>query len=151
MEKRAEDKSAFKNWHHVGAVVRDINKAIAGLSSLGIGPIGMPDGQTITEVQLQGEVRGKPAVWKMKISMARVGDLDLELLQPAGGESVLQEFIDSGHEGIHHVAYLVDDFQGEAAGLVRQGAKVIMSGKADRGGFAYLETGSGIIIELRQL
>jgi methylmalonyl-CoA/ethylmalonyl-CoA epimerase len=149
MEKTTPDKSVFDKFHHVGAVVRDMDQALANLSALGISPIGMPEAQTVVEVPFQGEVRGKPAEWKAKISMTKAGDLDLELLQPAGGESVLQEFIDSGREGVHHVAYIVEDVDGEAAKLVKQGAEVIMSGKAARGGFAYLETGSGIILELR--
>ena len=144
------EKSTFDNFNHVGVVVRDMEKTIAQLSSLGMGPFGMPDGgPTVVEVEFQGEYRGNPAEWKAKISMTKVGELDLELLQPSGGESALQEFIDRGLEGVHHIAYIVDDVDGEAAKLVKQGAEVILSGKAAKGGFVYLETDGGIIIEFR--
>ena len=81
--------------------------------------------------------------------MAKIGNLELELLQPSGGMSVLQEFIDSGLEGVHHIAYIVDDVDAETAKMVSKGAKVIMSGKAARGGFTYVETDDGIVIEFR--
>ena len=145
-------KSTFDNFNHVGVVVRDMEKTIASLSSLGLGPFGMGEGgPSVVEVPFQGKLRGKPAEWKVKISMFKMGELDVELLQPSGGESALQDFIDSGNEGVHHVAYLVKDVDGETAKMVEQGAKVLTTGRATKGGFAYLETGGGIIIEFRQL
>jgi methylmalonyl-CoA/ethylmalonyl-CoA epimerase len=150
MEKRDAETSVFKNFNHVGVVVRDMEKTIATLSLLGLGPFGMSEGMPpVIEVPFQGELRGKPAEWKAKISMFKMGELDIELLQPSGGESALQDFIDSGGEGVHHVAYIVEDVDGESAKLVEQGAKVLTTGRAAKGGFAYLETGGRIIVELR--
>jgi len=98
-----------------------------------------------------GELHGKPAEWKVKISNAKVGNSELELLEPSGGESLLQEFLDTQGEGLHHIGYLVDDVRGEIEKLTKRGVKVLTSANLDERGFAYLDTGvaGGIITELR--
>ncbi len=149
MENRTADKSAFNKFHHVGMVVRDMDKTIASLTSLGIGPFGMPGGQSMVEVPFHGELHGKPAEWKVKISMGKMGELDVELLQPSGGESALQEFLDNNGEGIHHICFIVENVDNETAKLVKQGAEVLTTGEGTKGGFVYIETGGGAVIELR--
>lgn len=153
MEQKIPENTPFEkeNFHHVGVIVRDMEKTIEYLSSLGIGPFGMPDGPQVVEVLFKGELRGKPAEWKVKISIARLGDAELELLQPSGGESALQEFLDNHGEGLHHLGYLVDNVRAEMEKLVKQGVKVITSANLDGRGFAYLETGvvGGIVTEIR--
>jgi methylmalonyl-CoA/ethylmalonyl-CoA epimerase len=152
VEQNINAKSAFARFDHVGMVVRDMDKAIASLKAQGLGPFGTPEGgPPVFEVPFQGELRGKPAAWKVKISFFKMGELDAELLQPSGGESLLQEFLDTCGEGVHHVAYIAEDLDGEIANLVKNGAKVLTTGRAARGGFAYLETGGGIVLELKGL
>jgi methylmalonyl-CoA/ethylmalonyl-CoA epimerase len=153
VEQKIPEKTPFtkENFHHVGVIVKDIKKTIEYLSSLGIGPFGMADGPQVVEIPFKGELRGKPAEWKIKISVAKLGDVELELLEPSGGESVLQEFLDNHGEGLHHLGYVVDDVRAEMEKLVKQGVKVITSANLDGQGFAYLETGvvGGIVTEIR--
>lgn len=141
---RAED------FHHTGVIVRDIDAAIDHLEALGIGPFGMPGGQRWVDVAFRGELHGRPAQWSVKISNARVGEHEIELLQPSGGASALQEFLDERGEGVHHIAYLVDDVTGELRQLVAQGVEVLTSANLDTRGFAYINTGvGGMVIEIR--
>jgi methylmalonyl-CoA/ethylmalonyl-CoA epimerase len=142
-----------KHYHHVGVIVKDMEKTIAHLSALGIGPFGMPGGRQWVEVPFKGELRGQPAAWKVKISNARLGSGELELLQPSGGESLLQEFLDAHGEGLHHIGYITDNLDRDVKNLAKQGVKVLTSASADKGGFAYFDTGvtGGIVTELRQL
>ena len=153
MEQKIPKNTPFKpeNYHHVGVIVRDIEKTVKYLSSIGIGPFGMPDGALYVEVPFKGELRGKPAEWKVKISNAKIGDAELELLEPSGGESALQEFLDNHGEGLHHIGYLADDVRGEVEKMVKLGVKVITSANLDGRGFAYLDTGvvGGIVTEIR--
>jgi methylmalonyl-CoA/ethylmalonyl-CoA epimerase len=153
MEQKIPEDTPFtkENFHHVGVIVRDIEKTIEYLSSLGIGPFGMAEGPQVMEVPFKGEFRGKPAEWKLKISVARIGDAELELLQPSGGESALQEFLDNHGEGLHHIGYLVDNVRAEMEKLVKQGIEVITSANLDGQGFAYLDTRvvGGIVTEIR--
>lgn len=153
MEQKIPGDTSFKkeDFHHVGVIVRDIEKTIEYLTSIGIGPFGMPDGQLYIEEPFKGEFRGKPAEWKLKVSVARIGDSELELLEPFGGESAWQEFLDNHGEGLHHIAYLVDDVQAEIEKQVKRGVEVITSAKVGDGGFAYFDTGvvGGIVTEVR--
>ena len=145
--------SPFKpqDFHHTGVIVRDMDKAIEYLESTGIGPFGMMGGQKWIDIPFKGELHGKPAEWKVKISNAKIGDAELELLQPSGGESALQEFLDNHGEGLHHIGYLADDVRSEMEKLKKQGIKVITSANLDGRGFAYMDTGAvgGIVTEIR--
>jgi len=153
MEQKIPENTPFKpeNYHHVGVIVRDMEKTIEYLSSIGIGPFGIPNGPLYVEVTFKGELHGKPGEWKVKISNAKIGDSELELLQPSGGESALQEFLDNHGEGLHHIGYLVDDVRGEVEKLKKQGVKVITSANLEGRGFAYMDTSAvgGIVTEIR--
>jgi methylmalonyl-CoA/ethylmalonyl-CoA epimerase len=142
-----------KNYHHVGVIVKDMDKTIDYLSSVGIAPFVMPGGKKWIEVSFNGELHGKPAAWKVKISNAKLGNGELELLQPSGGPSLLQEFLDNHGEGLHHIGYITDNLERDIKALAKQGVKVLTSASAEGGGFAYFDTGvnGGIITELRQL
>ena len=143
--------SPFKaeRFHHTGVVVRDIDEAISYLESIGIGPFGMPDGQKWIDIPFKGELHGKPAEWSVKISNATVGEHEIELLQPSGGPSVLQEFLDESGEGVHHVAYLADNVKKELAKLGNK-VEVLTSANLDTGGFCYIRTArAGMVIEIR--
>jgi methylmalonyl-CoA/ethylmalonyl-CoA epimerase len=139
-----------KDFHHTGVVVRDIENTIAHLETLGIGPFGMRGGQKWIDVPFKGELHGRPAEWSVRISNTRVGEHELELLQPSGGASALQEFLDEHGEGVHHFAYLVDDVRGEMRRLVEQGVEVLTSANLDARGFAYVKTSTGgMVVEIR--
>jgi len=140
--------------HHVGVVVRDMDKAIAHLESKGFGPFQSLDGAKYATIPFKGEFRGRPEEWKVKVSNGQMGDALLELLEPCGGKSVLQEFLDTGHEGLHHIGFLVNDLDGEIARETKGGARVsTLFRRPSGGGFVYFEPTSvgELIIELRKL
>ncbi len=147
------ENSPFKpgEYHHVGVVVRDIEKTIEYLQAIGMGTFGMPDGSSYIEESFEGMLHGRPAIWKLRISNARVGNSELELLEPCGGESALQEFLDSHGEGLHHIGYLVDDVPAEMVKMAEYGIEVLTSGAGEKASFAYFDTSAigGIIIEVR--
>ena len=139
-----------EDFHHTGVIVKDMDKTIEYLESIGIGPFGMMGDQKWIDISFKGELHGKPAEWSVKISNAKVGTSELELLQPSGGPSALQEFLDDNGEGVHHIAYLVDDVPGEIDKMVKQGLELLTSANLDSRGFAYFKTGTGgIVIEIR--
>jgi methylmalonyl-CoA/ethylmalonyl-CoA epimerase len=153
MEQKLPADMPFKSedFHHVGVIVRDMDKTIEYLESIRIGPFGMMDGQKWVDISFKGELHGKPAEWKVKISTAKVGTTEIELLQPSGGQSALQEFLDDVGEGVHHIAYLVDDVRGEMDKMVKRGMEILTSANLDARGFAYARTGAGgIVVEIRK-
>ncbi len=129
----------LKKVDQIGIVVRDADKVIESWSSLfGIGPW--------TFQEMGGtDAKGRP--WKIKVAFANLGPLQLELIQPVEGRVFQSRFLEEHGEGIHHLGFYADDVDGEAANLVKQGAKVLI---ANPGNFSYLDTGGpgGVIFEL---
>jgi catechol 2,3-dioxygenase-like lactoylglutathione lyase family enzyme len=66
-------------------------------------------------------VAGKVGI---KLALARAGgrgELEVELIQPDGGDSVFSKFVEQTGGGLHHVAFEVDDFDAAARPLEREG------------------------------
>ncbi|MAG15007.1 MAG: VOC family protein [Dehalococcoidales bacterium] len=117
------------NWklHHIGVIVRDIDKAVGYYQSLGIAKIGR-------EVEVPDE---RPP---FKAKFVEIDSLPIEFIQLLEGESrspslqafaeVCQEFLDKQGEGVQHFAFAVDNLEAEKAKMVGKGASVISEGKA---------------------
>ncbi|MFC1928432.1 VOC family protein [Chloroflexota bacterium] len=145
-----------KNWklRHVGAVVRDMDKAVEYYQSLGIAP-SSPEHIIESKSLIDHMVYGKPADpnFKLKVRSIEIGSLMLELFQPVEGESVQKKFLESNDEGINHIAFTVDNLDKETAKLAEKGFKIIWGGRLAGGrGFAYFDTDKvgGIVFELVQ-
>lgn len=151
----SEVEGSFRNTlpHHVGIVVRDIHKAIAHLEALGFGPFQFDDEHKTFAIDFKGELHGKPAEWVTTISNAKMGPVELELLEPTSGDQALKETLDAQGEGLHHIGWLTSDIQGEIERAKARGAKVWTSSFPEGNpGFCYFE-GSDIgnlAIELRE-
>jgi 4-hydroxyphenylpyruvate dioxygenase-like putative hemolysin len=149
-EMQSGERSPFSIVHQIGVIVRDIDEAVAFYEDLGIGPFESPKGPApIFDRQVYG--RPAPDV-KNRISTTQMGAVQLELVQPVSGKSLQMEFLERYGEGVNHLAFLVDDLDGEVAKLVQKGFRVISSGKTARSAFAYLDTHKvgGVIFELIQ-
>ena len=139
--------------HHVGVVVRDIEKAIAQLEALGFGPFQFDGDHKVFAITFKGELHGKPAEWTTKISNAKMGEVELELLEPYEGDQALKETLDAQGEGLHHVGWLTTDLQGEIERAKARGAKVWTSSIVPgQPGFVYFEASAigNLSIELRE-
>ncbi|HJB64648.1 MAG TPA: VOC family protein [Candidatus Microbacterium pullistercoris] len=95
-------------------------------------------------------LRGEDADFTMMAAETMVGDLGFELIQPTGGNSIYQEFLDEHGEGVQHIAVMKHDAV-EAEELVQElGAPKIMGGRtADSIEFYYLDARPelGVVIE----
>lgn len=128
-------------------MVKDLDKVVERLRSLGIGPftsMHIPD-------DAEQWFRGKPLNAKFKISGAKLGEVMLELIQPVEGKSPHQEFLDSQGEGIQHIAFAVDDLDREVTKLTKKGVSILLSANLPKVRVAYLDLGvGGLVIELMQ-
>ncbi len=61
----------------------------------------------------------------MKVGFIPVGDSSIELLQDVSGSSGVKKFLDNNGEGIHHIAFEVDDIEQAVAELREKGVKLI--------------------------
>jgi len=147
MNKSTATESPFSKLIQVGVVVRDMDKAIERLSSLGIGPFE----PKVIPPNTKEWFRDKPLDANLKLSSAKIGEVEIELIQPVEGESPHKEFLDSKGEGIQHIACAVSDVDKEVAKLTKQGVGVLLRARWQDGGVAYLDLGvAGLIIELIQ-
>jgi methylmalonyl-CoA/ethylmalonyl-CoA epimerase len=79
---------------HLGLAVKDLDAAVR----LYEGVFGLePERRWVAEAD------------QMEAAAFRVGDLEIELMQPLSADSPVGRFIEKRGEGIHHVAYKVDD------------------------------------------
>jgi catechol 2,3-dioxygenase-like lactoylglutathione lyase family enzyme len=152
----SEDKEKMfysRRPHHVGIVVKDIDKAIEHLESLGIGPFKFDDELRTFDIKFKGELHGKPAEWTTRISNALMGDVELELLEPVEGEQALKETLDAQGEGLHHIGWLTTDLQGDIERATAAGSKVWTSSIVPgQPGFVYFEGSEvgNLAVELRE-
>ncbi len=144
MENRTE------NWvlTQVGVVVRDVEKAVKRLGELGIGPFD----KMVLPPEREEYFRGKRMYAEFDIRGTRMGNVQLELIQPLEGDSPHKEFLETKGEGIQHVMYQVDNLEETVKELTDRGVEVLLRAKFPGGrGVAYVDTGvSNIVIEFSQ-
>ncbi|MBL7489461.1 VOC family protein [Frankia sp. AgB1.9] len=134
----------------IGYIVRDLDQALASWLELGVGPWFVMRGQSQT-----GTYRGRPCTVPLSIAFGNSGDLQIELIaQEDDTPSIYREFLDSGRDGFHQLAWWTTDFDATMRSVEAAGWPVVWSG--DGGGaarFAYAEppAGPATIIEIMEL
>ena len=133
----------------IGVIVKDLSKAVEHYTSLGIGPF-----ETLTGIESRERMMwGKPIpvdAFKVDIRIAKLGELDLELVQPIEGKSIWKDFLDTHGEGINHLGFFVDDIEKEEAAMVANGFPVMYRTRFVKGGgAAYFDTDQpgGVLFE----
>lgn len=143
-------KNETENWTltQVGVVVKDVEKVIERLGELGIGPF---TGGALPK-EREEYFRGKRMYADFDIRSARLGNVQLELIQPLSGDSPHKEFLETKGEGIQHVMCMVDNLKETVKQLTDKGVEVLLAAKFPGGGeIAYVDLGVGnIVIELGQ-
>ena len=91
----------------------------------------------------------------VKTSFFKVGENKIELLEATNEDSPIAKFINKKGEGIHHIAFDVDDIELEIKRLQKEGFKVlneIPKKGADNKLVAFLhpKSANGVLIELCQ-
>ncbi|WP_076001380.1 VOC family protein [Pseudohalioglobus lutimaris] len=87
----------------IGFVVRDMEKALALYTPV------FGDFVVMDAADLEWEYRGSPEVSSLKVAFARSGDVEIELIEWVSGKTPHKEFLDAGHEGMHHLRFVVQD------------------------------------------
>jgi methylmalonyl-CoA/ethylmalonyl-CoA epimerase len=139
----------------IALVVEDLEKAVERYWKVfGVGPwqfysYGKP-------LLKKMSYRGKPAEYRMRIAMAQVGSLNLELIEMQEGRTVYADFVAKHGFGVHHVGVQVDDADAAIALAKEAGIEMLQDGSGfgceGDGHFAYLDTEEaiGVMIELRE-
>jgi len=128
----------FELIDHVGVAVSDLERAIAVYE----GTFGMPVAHRET-VESQG----------VEAVLLDIGDGHVELLRPLAPETTVGRYIAKRGEGLHHVAYRVDDIEAALARLQEVGVELIDSEaragiRGTRVAFLHPRAGEGVLTEL---
>lgn len=147
----------FKNGlHQIGIIVEDIDTAVETYHKLlGIGPwVFYTYGAPLVKKM---SYRGRPGNYKMRIALAQIGQLQIELIQPLEGENIYADFVDEHGYGPHHIAAVVEDAQAATAQAEAAGLKVIQDGHGfgldGDGSYIYFDTEAvlGLVLEFVEL
>jgi methylmalonyl-CoA/ethylmalonyl-CoA epimerase len=62
---------------------------------------------------------------KVRVAMLGVGESKIELLEPLSSDSPVAKFLEKNGQGVHHVAYEVEDISAAIAKLSSEGCRMI--------------------------
>jgi len=103
------------------------------------------------------DYRGTEVVEDQKVRLAvfRVGEVQIELLEPTEADSPISAFIEKEGEGMHHISYQVDDIEGQIAELKKKQVRMIddeprSGAQGSRIAFLHPESSAKVLTELTQ-
>ena len=95
--------------HHVGVAVRRLDAALADYRVLGFEP------ESTEEVLNQG----------VRVAFLRTGAVRIELLESLRPDGLIARFVERRGEGLHHVAFSVQDIRAEMNRLQERGLEMV--------------------------
>jgi len=130
----------MKKIEHIGIAVKDLEAANATYNAV----LGSENYKTET-VESEG----------VSTSFFEIGESKIELLAATNPESPIVKFIEKRGEGIHHIAFAVDDIKAEIARLEKEGFKLINTEPKDGAdnklvAFMHPKSSHGVLVELCQ-
>ena len=121
------EKSIFKGISHISVVVRDLDQAMKKYWEVyGIGPWGVHtyDSSVINNMT----IRGQRVDHAMRWATTDMGGILLELVEPLDEKSIYAEFLRERGEGLHHLGFVVDDYDEALAFCQNKGVGELQGG-----------------------
>ncbi|UCD72102.1 MAG: methylmalonyl-CoA epimerase [Syntrophobacterales bacterium] len=130
-----------KRIDHIAIAVHDIDEAATFYSD--ILKLDLSGVEVVTEQ-------------KTKVGFFKIGESNIELVQPTSDDSPLVKFLETKGPGIHHICLEVDDIEREVEELMKRGARMIdekprPGAHNTRVAFIHPKSSGGVLIELNQL
>ena len=99
-----------KKINHIGIAVKNLENSIP-----------------LYRDQLGMEYEGSEDVAEQKVKVAffKVGESRIELLEPTANDSPVANFLEKNGEGVHHIAYEVENIAAALAALKEKGVRLI--------------------------
>ena len=130
----------MKRLEHIGIAVKDL----ASVNALYTQLFGKPE-YKIEEVASE----------HVKTSFFQMGESKIEFLEATHPDSAIAKYIEKRGEGLHHIAFEVDDIEAEMKRLAAEGFR-ILNEKPKRGAdnklvcFLHPKSANGVLVELCQ-
>ena len=128
----------MKKVDHIGIAVRDLNAVLPYYTDT----LGLPL-MKIEEVESQ----------KVRVAFIDAGNVKLELLEPMDDQSAIFKFLEKKGEGIHHIAFGVENIEQRMEELRDNGVQLLSDKpKPGAGGamvaFLHPKSSNGVLYEL---
>ena len=133
----------------IAVVVRDLEKSARAYAEF----FALPVPAFITTDGSHGGhhiFRGQPTDARCKLAFFELENTTIELIQPLGGDSSWQAVLDEKGEGVHHIAFQVQDSPGKTRTLAANGMALLhQGGDPGSGQFSYFDARAqlGLLIE----
>lgn len=93
---------------------------------------------------------------KTKAGFFKIGESNIELVEPSEPDSPLVKFLETKGQGIHHICFEVDDVEAETKLLLEKGAMMVdqkprQGAHHTKVAFIHPKSSSGVLIELCEL
>ncbi|MEE9267878.1 MAG: methylmalonyl-CoA epimerase [Thermoplasmata archaeon] len=129
----------IKRVDHIGIAVSDLAQAMEAYEALGL------RASAVEEVPSEA----------VKVALFPIGEMRIELLEPSEEDSVIDRFLRKHGEGVHHVAFEVDNLEEASRALRAAGVRLVYdSPHSGVGGskinFVHPTSTRGVLIELRE-
>lgn len=139
----------LKSVCQIAIIVKDIEQAARRYADV----FQVPVPQAIitdTEDKAHTRYHGQPTQARAKLAFFDMGQVSLELIEPIGGPSTWQEFLDEHGEGVHHIAFGVKGMDDVLKYLNGKGLPTAQRGDYTGGRYAYVDAAKmlGVNIEL---
>lgn len=133
----------------IGLIVRDIEKSAQAFARL-FGVDAPHWFLTDAEDKAHTRYQGQPTPAQAKLAFFQLENLSLELIEPVGGPSTWQEFLDTHGPGVHHIAFQIKGMDNQVAALEAEGMPLAQKGDYTGGRYAYIDATAqlNLILEL---
>jgi catechol 2,3-dioxygenase-like lactoylglutathione lyase family enzyme len=133
----------------ISLVVRDIEETAgkwAEVFGLKAPEITLTDGPELAHTSY----KGKPTDARAKLAFFQFGPISVELIEPVGGPSTWQEFLDKNGPGLHHIGLTSKNAEKMTSKLENMGIDILQQGDFTGGRYTYFDSGPalGAILEL---
>jgi methylmalonyl-CoA/ethylmalonyl-CoA epimerase len=136
-EVKVDPKLVFRDLKQIGVVVRDLDRTLEALSeTFGIVALRTLYWPPADRPDFERFYYGQATDFTCRIAFARLGTVELEIIQPLEGRSIWSDFLDRHGDGIHHIRFNVEDIETQQVidFLSGQGIQVSQRGSGLRQG-----------------
>ena len=124
---------------HIALLVKDIKKTSKAYADF-FG-VEVPEAVwTAPYEQSQTEYQGNPVESRALHCFFKIGNLEVELIQPDDKPSTWREHLDKHGEGFHHIASVVNGLKQIIADMESRNMPLVQKGEYNGGRYAYMDT-----------
>ena len=130
----------MKKLNHVSIAVESVDEALKFYRDL----LGLEVERTVVLEDRQ-----------LKVAFVKIGETELELIEPLNEDNTVRRYIDRWGPGLHHICIEVDDVAGTMATLKARGAEFTDTeprpGAVGQVAFIHPSSSGGVLVEINQL